>query len=435
MKKIAILFTILASVPLFFFISNSHAYYLSDNLDNVPASVTPDGPGIIDSNILQSRYVSDEIIVKYKKAVSGVIEAELSAGRNVSDLTLTTSLDKLHKKYRLRKSKALFENFRQKRQRAKGLLTKDITLLSKKERRILRRLKRAPKGAKVPDLDRIYKLEVELEKGQSLVDVVAEYNNDTDVEYAELNYIVSINTSPNDPNDPYYPIQWPLNNTGQMYPYSGNYTTPPGTPDCDIDAPEAWDIYTGNSEVLVAVVDTGVDYNHRDLQNNMWVNEAELNGATGVDDDGNGYVDDIYGYDFVNYDSNPIDDHGHGTHVAGIIAAEGNNGLDIAGVCWNSKIMGLKFLGAGGSGSITDAVEGFYYAVDMGADVVSNSWGGGGFMQSAQDAIDYAYSQGVIMVASAGNDDSSSAHYPARYDHMIAVASTDSDDQKATSSN
>ncbi len=413
MRKSVILFTILASVPLLF-ISDSPAYYLSDNLDNSPALVTPDDPDIIDSNVRQNRYVPDEIIVKYKKTVSGVIDAELSTGRTVSDLALTTSLDKLHKKYRLRKSKALFENFRQRRQLAKGLLAKDKTLLSKKERRILKRLKRAPKGAKVPDLDRIYKLEVELEKGQSLEDVVAAYNADPDVEYAELNYIVSINLTP---NDPYYSVQWALHNTGQSYPISGGLTES-GTLDSDVDAPEAWDIETGSLEVIVAVVDTGVDYNHSDLDDNMWT-------------DGSGY----YGYDFINDDNDPLDDHGHGTHCSGIIAAEGNNGLDVVGVCWDAKIMALKFLGSNGSGNTSDAVTAFYYAVDNGADVVSNSWGGGGFSQSAQDAIDYAYSQGVIMIAAAGNDNSSSSHYPASYDHMISVAATDSDDVKASFSN
>jgi subtilisin family serine protease len=223
-----------------------------------------------------------------------------------------------------------------------------------------------------------------------------------------------------------------------MYPESGNYNQPPGSVDSDIDAPEAWDIYTGSSEVIIAVVDSGVDYIHRDLQANMWVNSDEIAG-NGVDDDGNGYIDDLYGYDFCTYaqerDFDPMDDFGHGTHCSGTIAAQGDNGLDITGVCWNAKIMALKFLGSDGYGDITDAVSAFYYAVDNGADIVSNSWGGGGYLQAAQDAIDYAHSQGVIMVASAGNDNTNSPQYPASYEHMISVAATDSDDQKASFSN
>ena len=117
------------------------------------------------------------------------------------------------------------------------------------------------------------------------------------------------------------------------------------TPNADIDAPEAWDIATDADDIIVAVIDTGVDYDHEDLADNMWVNEAELNGTSSVDDDGNGYTDDIYGYDFCTYgksrDSDPDDDHGHGTHCAGTIGAVGNNDTGVVGVCWNVKIMAL----------------------------------------------------------------------------------------------
>jgi len=253
--------------------------------------------------------------------------------------------------------------------------------------------------------------------------------DDPDVEYAELNYKVSVCRTP---NDTLYRLQWPLNNIGQNYPASGRYNSPPGTPDSDIDAPEAWDYSTGDSGIVVAVIDTGVDYNHRDLMGNMWVNQTELNGAAGIDDDENGYVDDIYGYDFVNNDSDPIDDHGHGTHCSGIIAAAGNNGTDITGICWDARIMALKFLDSSGSGNTADAVKAIYYAVQNGADVTSNSWGGGDFSQAMKDAIDYAYSQGVMMVAAAGNNGDTDVQYPANYDNMFSVAATDSDDKKAS---
>ncbi|MHC4675157.1 MAG: S8 family serine peptidase [Planctomycetota bacterium] len=245
--------------------------------------------------------------------------------------------------------------------------------------------------------------------------MAAAYNNDVDVEYAELNYIISIDS---EPNDPLYPIQWALNNTGQMYPESGDYNPPPGTMDSDIDAPEAWDVYTGSSAIVVAVIDTGVDYTHRDLQGNMWT-------------DPDGY----YGYDFINGDSDPMDDNGHGTHCAGTIAAEGNNNLDIAGVCWDARIMALKSFGAGGSAPTSALVSAFYYAVENGADAMSNSWGGGAYSKTMEQAIAYAHSQGVIIVASAGNDNSTAIQYPAYYDHVIAVAATDSNDDKASFSN
>ncbi len=382
---------------------------------------------------------ANEIIVKFKNAAAITLEEKTSAGFDAAQLELSDSLDKLNKKFRLRNVKPLFKNFKAHRQRLKALLKKDkahrevspLGLLTKREKRILQRLKRAPEKATVPALDRIYKLQFALAPHESIQEVLAAYNNDPGIEYAELNYIVSICKRP---DDPLYPLQWPLNNTGQDYPASGNYNLPPGTHDCDIDAPEAWDIHTASSEVIVAVVDTGVDYNHRDLQGNIWVNSGEIP-DNGVDDDGNEYIDDIYGYDFINDDGDPNDDHGHGTHCSGTITARGNNGLDIAGVCWNAKIMALKFLDSDGEGYTSDAATAIYYAVENGADVISNSWGGGGYSETLEEAIDYAHSQGVILVAAAGNDNSDSAHYPACYEHMIAVAATDSDDKRASFSN
>ncbi|MHC4754236.1 MAG: S8 family serine peptidase, partial [Planctomycetota bacterium] len=362
------------------------------------------------------QYVPNEIIIKFKKPAADIIEGGMFAGKQVRSLKLSDSLDELHKKYQVRSAKALFGNFRKKRQQTKALLQKDKTLLTKTEKRIIKRLARAQKSAKVPELDRIYKFKIKLGDGQSLEEVVTAYNNDPGVEYAELNYMISIGLTP---NDPLYSIQWPLNNTGQMYPYSGTYNSPPGTPDSDIDAPQAWDIHTGSSEIIVAVVDTGVDYTHRDLDENMW---TDANGC--------------YGYDFVNEDNDPIDDHGHGTHCSGIIAAEGNNGLDIAGVCFKAKIMALKMLDADGWGPTSNAVSAFNYAVDNGADVISNSWGGYYYSETLKQAIDYVYSQGVMIVAAAGNDNISFfPHYPAYYNHVISVAATNSNDDKASFSN
>jgi predicted outer membrane repeat protein len=280
----------------------------------------------------------------------------------------------------------------------------------------------------------LYKIQLDLAPGQSLKEIVEAYQSNPDVEYAEFNYVVSIRRT--SPNDPLYPIQWPLNNVRQMYPESGRYNHPPGRSDSDIDAPEAWDITTAASDVIVAVLDTGVDYTHRDLNDNMWVNQVELDGIEGVDDDENGYIDDIYGYDFINRDPDPKDDHGHGTHCSGIIAAEGDNELDIAGVCWDAQIMALKFLGSDGGGDAATAVGAVYYAVENGADIISNSWGGSWFYpKSLKQAFDYAYSQGVIAVASAGNDDSDWISYPASFERVIAVAATNSRDSKAPFSN
>jgi thermitase len=361
------------------------------------------------------KYVPNEIIVKFREKTAETVAGEVYKKVAAKDMRLSSSLDRLDRQYKVKELKPVFKNFKENAEKIQQLQAKDAKQLTAKEKRILRRLARAPKNAKAPAMDRIYKLTVELEKGQSLEDVVAEYNKDPDVEYAELNYIVSMYSI--EPNDTYYPVQWALANTGQMYPWDGRSREPPGTLDCDIDASEAWDIITGSSEVVVAVIDTGVDYNHRDLQGNMWV-------------DSNGY----YGYDFVNDDNDPMDDMGHGTHCAGIIAARTDNSMDIAGVSWNAQIMAVKLLDVHGYGLSDDAADSIIYATDNGADILSNSWG----LEPSQlleDAIEYAVSRGVIVVAVAGNDNSSSPYYPAAYNSVISVTATDSNDDKASFSN
>ena len=390
-------------------------------------------------------YVPNQLLVKFRSEAAGgsevaeLLEApermeetgqsEASPDGDEAGAVVAKSLGRLNKRFRVLKSEKVFRGFA-KHQRKMGRLRKKAPgKLTKLEKRLLQRGKRARAGPEVPALDRIYLLE--LEDGQDLAAALAELRQDLGVEYAELNYLQYGHKTP---NDPYYSIQWSLENTAQMYPESGRYNHPPGKYDSDIDAPEAWDIFTGSAEVVVAVIDTGVDYAHRDIDDNMWVNEAELNGTTGVDDDYNGYVDDIYGYDFYNRDGDPMDDVGHGTHCAGTIAAETDNVKDVAGVCWQARIMAVKFLGAGG-GSTGDAVKSFYYAVANGADICSNSWGGGPYSQTLEEGLNYAASQGVILVASAGNDYSSYPTYPANYGPMIAVAATDSNDNKPAFSN
>lgn len=256
--------------------------------------------------------------------------------------------------------------------------------------------------------------------------LVALYKKLDEVEFAEPNYIVSIATIPNDAN---FSNLWGLHNTGQ----SG------GTNDADIDMVETWDIMTDSSSVICAIIDTGVDYNHEDLAANMWKNPGEIAG-NGIDDDGNGFIDDVMGWDFANNDNDPFDDNSHGTHVAGTIGAVGNNSIGVAGVSWNSKIMALKFLKGSGSGSTSDAISAIEYATMMGAKITNNSWGGGGFSQALKDAITAADAAGVLFVAAAGNNgtnNDSSPHYPSSYDlpNIISVAATDSNDNLASFSN
>ena len=228
------------------------------------------------------------------------------------------------------------------------------------------------------------------------------------------------------PDDPRFTELWGMNNEGQTG----------GIEDADIDAPEAWDTQTGDSEVIVAVIDTGVDYRHPDLADNMWVNSGEI-ADNGIDDDENGYVDDVYGYDFFNYDGDPLDDHSHGTHCSGTIGGVGDNGIGVAGVAWDVRIMALKFLSADGYGDTWGAVDAIYYADMMGADVMSNSWGGGPWEQMLYDAI---ANTDVLFVAAAGNDSmdiDSGAFYPAAYDlpNILSVGATDHFDEVAWFSN
>jgi len=242
---------------------------------------------------------------------------------------------------------------------------------------------------------------LKLPSGLSVEEAIEIYQQDPDVLYAEPNYIVRTTKKPsisatNTPNDQRFDDQWGFHNTGQ----DG------GNPDADIDGPEAWDNTTGSSGVVVGVIDTGIDYNHRDLSDNMFRNSADCNN-NGIDDDGNGFIDDCHGIDTANGDSDPMDDHGHGTHVSGTIGAVGDNNIGVVGVNWTVRLMGCKFLDASGSGSIAraiDCLEYFKTMKDRGVNIVatSNSWGGGGFSQALLDAIDVHRQRGILFITAAG---------------------------------
>jgi subtilisin family serine protease/fibronectin type 3 domain-containing protein/methionine-rich copper-binding protein CopC len=273
---------------------------------------------------------------------------------------------------------------------------------------------------------------VQLVGSMSVEQALAAYRADPNVLYAEPDYQVQLQLTPNDPR---FSELWGLNNVGQTG----------GTTDADIDGVEAWDIVTGSGSIIVAVIDTGVDYTHEDLAANMWVNSGEIPGD-GIDNDGNGFVDDVHGFDFYNFDSDPMDDHNHGTHVAGTIGAVANNGIGVAGVNWNVRIMALKFLSASGSGSISNAIAALNYAVANGAVISNNSWGfNGAYSQALDDAIAAAQQAGHIFVAAAGNgnfagvglDNDVTPFWPANstHDNVVAVAALDHNNQKATFSN
>jgi serine protease len=269
---------------------------------------------------------------------------------------------------------------------------------------------------------------VKLPPGLAMAEALGHYRGHPDVEYAEPDYILSANLVPNDPQYADGTL-WALNNTGQ----NG------GQNDADIDAPEAWTLRSDAPQVIVAVVDTGVRFTHEDLAANMWRNPGEVAG-NGVDDDRNGYVDDVHGISALDATGYPMDGNGHGSHVAGIIAAAGNNGRGIVGVAWRAQIMALQFLDANGDGYTSDAVVSIDYARAKGAAVVNASFAGPDNSFSLRDAIVRARAAGMIIVAAAGNEalnNDSIPTYPANYalDNVVSVAATTRSDALANYSN
>jgi len=296
---------------------------------------------------------------------------------------------------------------------------------------------RAETGARtLRRLDLIDAEVLQLAEGVAVREAVDWYSAWPEVEYAEPDFLVYAIEGQQPaqviPDDPMFGDLWGMNNTGQTG----------GTPDADIDAPEGWEAGTDASTIIVGDIDTGVDYTHEDLVANMWTNPGEIP-DDGIDNDGNGYTDDVHGWDFCNDDNDPFDDHNHGTHVAGTIGAVGNNGIGVAGVAWRVQIMALKFISAAGSGSSSDAILAVEYAVSNGARLTSNSWGCFGsdcFSQALSDAIQASGEAGLLFVAAAGNDYSDidiTPFYPAGYDldNIISVAATDHNDAKAAFSN
>ncbi len=265
---------------------------------------------------------------------------------------------------------------------------------------------------------------VKISGGLTVEEAVQLYSEDPNVEYAEPNYIVSINAMPDDTD---FDELWGLHNTGQTG----------GWDDADIDVPEAWDITVGSRDVVVAVIDTGVAYDHPDLIDNIWSNSGESSCADGIDNDNNGYIDDCHGWDFIGSDNNPMDYNGHGTHVAGIIAATGNNNEGVAGVMWEARILPLRFIGINGTGTTADAVSAILYAGRNGAHIINLSWGGSKFSNILKDAIDVS---GAVVVCAAGNNSSNNdmnPDYPASFTspNIISVAASDIDDNLAFFSN
>jgi hypothetical protein len=264
--------------------------------------------------------------------------------------------------------------------------------------------------------------------GTDVGEVVRELEGRPEVLYAEPNYRLRTCEEPVPavpaPTDFEFARQWALNNSGQTGGKAG----------ADIGALEAWSVSTGSRDVVVAIIDTGVDYYHPDLEANIWRNGGEVPG-NGVDDDGNGYVDDVHGYDFVTDDGDPLDDNLHGTHVAGSLAAVGNDENGIAGVAWAASVMALKAFDETGSGSLDDTISAIAYAEAAGARVINASWGTTTRSRGLDEAVAEAVRRGVVVVAAAGNHGTDAPFHPAAVPEAIAVGSTDAKDGSSVFSN
>jgi thermitase len=250
--------------------------------------------------------------------------------------------------------------------------------------------------------------------------LIAKLKSLSGVDRVEPNFTYHITKSA---NDPFYPKLWALKNFGQA-----DSAGVIGIVGVDINVENAWNLTTGSKKIIVAVIDTGVDFTIPDLKDNAWTNLAEANGLPQVDDDKNGYVDDIHGYNFVAENGNSNDDNGHGSHCSGTIGAKANDGYGVAGVNWETSIMAVKFISHDGSGTLENAIKAIDYARINGAKIMSNSWGGGGESLILKAAIEEAERAGILFVAAAGNDGADNdkkAFFPANYpvDNIISVAS------------
>ena len=265
---------------------------------------------------------------------------------------------------------------------------------------------------------------VQFPEGTNIQHIINEFYTTGDIEYAEPDAKGSTGgVAGIAPNDPYYSRQWSLKNDG-TFPLS------PAVAGADIDMESAWEIEQGDSTVVVAIIDTGIKLDHPDLAGRIWMNYNEIP-DNGIDDDGNGYIDDVQGWDMANDDNLPTDDFGHGTNVAGIVGANGNNEIGYAGVDWNCKVMVLKGLSNENWGYYSWWAAAIYYAVDNGANVINMSLGGTEYSATFQESVDYALDNNVVVVACMMNTNSNTTYYPAGFAGVIAVGATNPNDERA----
>ncbi|MFH1428428.1 MAG: S8 family peptidase, partial [Candidatus Margulisiibacteriota bacterium] len=362
----------------------------------------------------------NELLVKFR----GDTTAFQRTTTGLTALNSLPGISLINQQFQLRQLSPVFSKPIQNGAQTSAIMVKDI------RSKYARRTARAPKQFPIPDLEKIYKLT--FPATVNIQEAARAYSSLPSIEYAELNKTFIINTVT--PNDPSYGVQWALPK---------------------MRAGDAWELVTGSESVVVAVLDTGVDYTHQDLASRIWINTGEVS-ANGFDDDHNGFVDDVIGWDFVDIsdggsppaaadedgigrDNDPMDVYSHGTHLSGIIGAVANNNTGIAGLDWHCRIMpvraGYKTNTGTGSLETDDIAAGIYYAVNNGADIINMSFGGSAVLQTVALALEYAHANGVVLVASAGNESDTVISFPASDNYTIAVGATTSEDAKASYSN
>ncbi|WKZ71246.1 MAG: S8 family serine peptidase [Melioribacteraceae bacterium] len=369
----------------------------------------------------EGEYVPGEILIKYKDEVTLVL-GKSSKGTVITGIS---AIDAVFEKHKITEAKKLFpqEDRLQQKQILKSFNGYEF------ER---------------PSLHNIHKIKIcEEAERVNIFEAIEELKQIPEVEYAEPNYIYSIIDS--EPLSPELSeeemLEWinkqgggegekgRINKIQAVVPNDPLYSEQWGIPATQVDL--VWETTTGDTTQVIAILDTGVDWNHPDLKNKIWKNIDEIEG-NGQDNDGNGFIDDIRGWDFINHDNNPMDDNSHGTHVAGIAAAEGNNGIGIAGVNWGAKIMPIKVFQSSGRGDAATITEGIIYATNKGATVINMSFGSYTRSLTMEDALANAYATSVL-VAAAGNDDKCigppevmkcKRFYPAAISYVLGVEAT-----------
>lgn len=372
-----------------------------------------DGDSQRDPRMNQYSYVHNEVLVKFKDNV------QVNVGTNLKSAGIS-SVDKVLNSLAIESVQKLFPE--------------ELNLKSLKN-------VKDPQGRDmvIPSLHNIYKISLPQSKAQESLpldvkEVIKELKSLPEVEYAEPNYTyivdnlnsvvpeVSADDLSSHQGDVHKSIGAAVIPNDPLYGQQGYISA--------IKADLIWEQTTGDTSQVIAILDTGVDWNHPDLKNKIWRNQGEIP-ANGIDDDGNGLIDDIMGWDYIHNDNNPMDDNSHGTHVAGIAAAEGNNGIGIAGVNWKAKILPVKVFQSSGRGDISTISQGITYAANNGAAVINMSFGGYYYSKTMEDVLKNAFAKGCYLVAAAGNDSysiydidilgNSMTFFPAAFSFVLGV--------------